>query len=788
MRAFEPSSIRRVAALHRGLLAGVVTALLLAAATACVPGAGGTVSARGGVGQILATGQPPGVSLEVVDAGGQVVPSVDLAGNTVLARTTDASGQVVFRYLPPGEGYQVRRADTKPGVVNPSGPVAVTAMDQAPSSDLYTNQHLTFSGFFNNPTTGYGYMTTRDGTQLSYTVRLPGPVENGPYPTVIEYSGYDPANPTAQQPSEHIANLLGFATVGVNMRGTGCSGGSFQFFEQSQSTDGYDVVETVATQPWVLNHKVGMVGISYPGISQLFVGQTQPPSLAALAPLSVLDDSYQSTLYPGGIFNDGFALSWVTDRVNQGKSALPVPAGETRGGQAWAQSRIDAGDKTCAANQALRTQNPDMLGIIERNPFFPTEYDLGNSLAPRTFVGKINVPVFLAGAWQDDQTGGHFPNMLDKFASAPVKKFTLVNGNHTESLTPQVLSRWLEFLQFYVARKVPDGSTLRNLGPLIEQQVLGSPGPVPVPFPPDRFTGMTYAAALAQYQAEPSVRILFDQGGAPGYAAGLPQPGFEASFNQWPLPAGTISPTRYYLGSGGALSTAAPTAADGAAGTVDSYTSDPSARPRYDFSGDTSGTWAQLPAWNWTPVANGKALSYLSAPLASNTVMAGNASVDLWLKSTAADTDLQVTISEVRPDGGETYVQNGWLRASHRALDPTRSTELRPAHTDLRSDAADLPVGQFTPVRVELFPFAHAFRAGSQLRITVEAPGGDRPFWGFDTLPGTPTNSVARSVGMPSSVVLPVVPSVAIPAPLPPCPALRGQPCRAYVPITNAPS
>ena len=49
--------------------------------------------------------------------------------------------------------------------------------------------------------------------------------------------------------------------------------------------DGYDVVETIARQPWVLHGRPGMVGLSYPGISQLFVAQLQPPHLAAIAPL-----------------------------------------------------------------------------------------------------------------------------------------------------------------------------------------------------------------------------------------------------------------------------------------------------------------------------------------------------------------------------------------------------------------------------------------------------------------------------------------------------------------------
>src|SRR5437762_2203164 len=64
---------------------------------------------------------------------------------------------------------------------------------------------------------GYGYLETRDGTTLAINVILPGPPEDGPYPTVIEYSGYDPANPDSPQPSTLLASALGYAAVGVNM-------------------------------------------------------------------------------------------------------------------------------------------------------------------------------------------------------------------------------------------------------------------------------------------------------------------------------------------------------------------------------------------------------------------------------------------------------------------------------------------------------------------------------------------------------------------------------------------
>ena len=168
-------------------------------------------------------------------------------------------------------------------------------------------------------------------------------------------------------------------------------------------------------------------------------------------------------------------------------------------------------------------------------------------------------------------------------------------------------------------------------------------------------------------------------------------------------------------------------------------------------------------------------------------MLIGSASADLWIKSSAPDVDLQVTLSEIRPDGNETYVQTGWLRTSRRKLDEARSTVLRPWHTHLEVDAAPLPEGEFVEARVEIFPFAHAFRAGSRVRITVAAPGGDRPLWKFRALDYDEEVSVeiAHSPEHPSRVVLPVVPGLDVPTELPPCPSLRGQPCRTYVEIEN---
>jgi putative CocE/NonD family hydrolase len=285
---------------------------------------------------------------------------------------------------------------------------------------------------------------------------------------------------------------------------------------------------------------------------------------------------------------------------------------------------------------------------------------------------------------------------------------------------------------------------------------------------PDRFTDQPdYASARRAYEAEPKVRLLFDVGA--GGAPGTPVPGFTTTLPSWPPPGTTA--TTYYLATRGTLSSQTPTAPG-----RDTFDYDPSAFPRTDAAGGSQLS----PDYDWKPVPAGKALAYVSAPLEQTTVLAGTGSVDLWLQSTKPDVDLEVTISEVRPDGQETYVQSGWLRASQRALDRHASSALLPVQTHTRADAAPLPHGKAALVRVALYPFAHAFRAGSRVRIVVQPPGGNRPAWAFDAIPGPRRVTISRSATRPSKVVLPVVSGIDVTTPLPACGSLRGQPCRAY--------
>ena len=686
----------------------------------------------------------------------RTVALLDARGKTVAAKKADPLGGVVFRGVKPGKGYRMRQGAKR------STKLTVFSDRPAPPSTKIYDQTI--------PTSGYGYLTTRDGTKLAIDVRLPaGP---GPYPTLVEYAGYGYADPAgAESGISQIANLLGFAVVDVNMRGTGCSGGSFDFFEPLQNLDGYDVIETVAHQPWALHHKVGMLGISYGAISQLFVGATDPPDLAAIAPLSTID-STATTLYPGGILNTGFALAWGEQRQHDAE-----PASAT-GGQPWALKQIQAGDQTCKSNQVLHGEAPSVLAQTRANSHYRPA--VANPLDPITFVHKIHVPTYLACQWTDEQTGAHCADLAQDFTGTGHKWFTFTNGVHADSLDPATFDRWYDFLELYVARQAPHlSAAVRAFAPTIYQAALGINN---ITLPPDPIQQIpTYSAALAAFQRLASVRVLFDNG-AGGPAPGDPYPGFEASFARFPIP-GTKARS-WYLGKGGTMSAAKPKT-----GAADQFTWNKHALPFTDFTGSDGpgGLWAPNPAYNWAQNPPGSAASYATAPLASNTVVIGGGAVHLWIKASAPSVDLQVTVSEVRPDGKETFVQNGWLRANERKLDAAQSTLLEPVPSLRAKDVRPLPKGRYAEVTVPLYYEGHVYRRGSRIRLTIAAPGGNQPVWGFaQTSPrGTARVSIAHSSKLASRLILPVVPGVRVTTGLPPCQGLRGEPCRTYVRYVN---
>ncbi len=379
---------------------------------------------------------------------------------------------------------------------------------------------------------------------------------------------------------------------------------------------------------------------------------------------------------------------------------------------------------------------------------------------------RIKAAVFLACQWEDEQTGGHCADLAHDFTGTRHKWFTFTNGAHIDSLDPATFDRWYDFLSLFVAHRAPK----TNLGlvdiaaPFFYSRAMGIGGVLLPADPIQRIS--TYRAALAAYERLPEVRVLFDSGAgaAPNTTVtpGDPYPGFEQSFPRFPIP-GTVAET-WYLGTGGLLATGPDPTAE-----TDTFTWNPRALPATDYASAAStagGLWSNAAHWHWRWLPNpaGTAVSFVSAPLDQNTVVIGGGAVHLWVRASAPSVDLQATVSEVRPDGMETFVQAGWIRADEHRL-----------------------ARGFVEVTIPLYYEGHPYRAGSRIRVTISAPGGSEPQWAFaQTNPtGTAQVSVELSAARPSNLVLPVVPGVAVPTGLPACPSLRNEPCRTYVPLVN---
>src|SRR5438270_307595 len=80
------------------------------------------------------------------------------------------------------------------------------------------------------PTASWGYIRTDDGAQLRYSVLRPS--SSGRFPVALTYSPYVVgSDPTIDEPQTLRLVGAGYAVLGVNIRGTGCSSGHFDAFE-----------------------------------------------------------------------------------------------------------------------------------------------------------------------------------------------------------------------------------------------------------------------------------------------------------------------------------------------------------------------------------------------------------------------------------------------------------------------------------------------------------------------------------------------------------------------------
>jgi len=558
-----------------------------------------------------------------------------------------------------------------------------------------------------------GLLPVRDGTKLRFSVLLPpGP---GPFPTIINYSGYDPgaiggaaylADDTAM--SVNLDRTLvdhGYAVIGVNARGTGCSQGVFDFLGPAYGRDGHDIVEWVAAQAWS-DGAVGMANWSWAGMSQLVTAAERPPHLKALAPGMALGDARLDSWAPGGVPAPRFVAGWW-DYLH------------SRWATVEASAQVE-GDDECLAqlDRNRATAEPNRLSnVILQHPLRDAFIEQRH-IAART--DRIEVPVLSMEAFQDEAVTsrqGHYHDTL-----APERLWLVqTNGGHDLYESTRFRALLVAFFDRFVKGKANG------------------------------------------FDAGPHIRVWMEstsQGEGHAREEAL-RPRYELAFPRFPVP---VRPVSLMFDAGGHL------AVTSGSGEADSFA--------YPVPGPAVS--ADRGPERWGPLAaewRHGSLAYTTSPLQTPLLAYGSASADLWVSSSTTDADLQATLTEVRPDGQEVFVQRGWLRLSDRALDAARSTPVRPMLLDQPDSFAALTPDEPVLARMEINKLAHAFRPGSRLRLWIETPG----LWGgygFSPQSLPATIRVWHDAAHPSRLVLGTLDPAQVPLTLSPCGTLLGQPCR----------
>ena len=553
-----------------------------------------------------------------------------------------------------------------------------------------------------------GDLTMADGVTLHYTVVTPKAA--GRRPTLFEYSGYDPGSkPDANYIKQYVESGDGYNYIGINLRGTGCSSGTFDFFQPQEAEDAVAAIAWMRRQPWS-NGRVGMIGKSYPGITQLFVAEQNPPGLMAIAPGHFFNDAYRDISRPGGIQNYGFASLW---------SFIARPSYEVQ--------------DSCANGKTGEIRS------IHKNPFVQLQqhlYDdaLFHERSPLAHLDRLRVPMLATLSWQDEQLGSRGTDLLARMDDLGRTNWwmTVTNGDHGMMRTKTEYADLHRFYDHFL-KGVDNG-----------------------------------------WEKRPRVNVWWDA------KVGDRAPTWVTGLQHWSekrrIAHRTLTPTALNLRGDGSMTAAK-------AGPMEasrSYAYSPGVGSQGIGNPAYGGVSGPPNVYLWSQKAPpGTSLSWTGPTLTQDLTLLGSASLDLWLSSTAPDTDLQVTLSEVRADGQEMYLQKGWLKVSQRRLDPKQSTALRPFQTHAEKDVALLTPGTPVAARVEVFPFGALLRKGSRLRVSIEAPTVLPELWAFTPFPAPAANTVLLDSTHPSRLVLPVVPNdparrTAYPA----CGSLIREPCR----------
>jgi uncharacterized protein len=155
-----------------------------------------------------------------------------------------------------------------------------------------------------------------DGARLAVDVYRPQ--QGGRHPALLSLSPY---SKDIQQQPPHWSHAIesgatgfyvpkGYVHVIAQARGAGLSQGRWCFLDALERSDGYDLVEWIAQQPWC-DGNVGMIGDSYWSWSQYHTAALGPPHLRCICICDGTTDIYRDLCWQGGVYHHAFLSAWI---------------------------------------------------------------------------------------------------------------------------------------------------------------------------------------------------------------------------------------------------------------------------------------------------------------------------------------------------------------------------------------------------------------------------------------------------------------------------------------------
>ncbi|MBF9235885.1 CocE/NonD family hydrolase [Hymenobacter sp. BT683] len=547
----------------------------------------------------------------------------------------------------------------------------------------------------------------RDGVKLNGTVFKPR-VMAQPLPVIFTFTPY--VGDAYQDRAMYFARH-GYVYVLVDVRGRGNSEGKFAPFE-NEGRDGYDVVEWLAKQPWC-NGKVAMWGGSYAGFDQWSTAKELPPHLTTMVPAA--------SVYPGLDFParnnmiTPYTMQWLSyTSGNTGNDKLFGDYGF------WRQNFVTMYE------HHLPFQRLDSLVGNPTTAFqtwlkHPAADAYWDALVPNaTQYQQLNIPILtITGHFDGDQFGalGYYRQHMQHGSATAKQNHYLVMGpyNHPGTRTPVGALGGLKF----------SPAALLDLNKLHKEWYdwTMKSGPKPS-FLQKRVA--CYVMGQETWKYADDLETLANQKQL-FYLSSMPGQGHDVF-------------------QAGSLSAAKPTGKS----NPDTFTNNPLDN---SFINDTTGSAEYYLDQHAVVALADKGLIYQSAPFAEDTEITGQLKFSAWLALNVPDTDLEVGVYEIRPDGSSIYLTTDVKRARYRE-------SLREARL--------VKPGAVNRYTFDTFMFfSRTVKRGSRLRLVLTTPnpmasarnynGGGNPTAESGKDARTAVISVYHDAQHPSALELPIV-------------------------------